>query len=75
MFRYIYPLTKDATKILKNSSIDWKAGPGVYPKEEDLKWKELVEKNKSVMLDSMPEWDLSVVEYNEKNVNAHKKTG
>lgn len=73
MFRYIYPLTRDAKKMLKKSEVDWKIGSGVYPKEEDLKWKELVSKGKSVMLDGIPNWDLSVVEYNKKNVNAHKK--
>ncbi len=73
MFRYIYPLTRDAKKMLKKSDVDWKIGKGAYPKEDDLKWKELVSKGKSVMLDGIPDWDLSVVEYNKRNVNAHKK--
>jgi len=73
MFRYMFPLNKEATKILKKSSTKWELGPGVYPKKEDLKWKELVGRKKSVVLEGMPDWDLSVVEHNKKNVNAHKK--
>lgn len=73
MFRYIYPLSREAKKLLKTSEIKWELGPGAYPKQEDLKWKELVSKGKSEPLDGMPPWDLSVVEYNERNVNAHKK--
>ena len=74
MFRYIYPLNKKAKKMLLNSpEIKWKIGSGVYPKEKDLKWKHMVARKKYEYLDGIPNWDLTVVEYNKKNVNAHKK--
>lgn len=74
MFRYIYPLNKKAKKMLKKSpEIDWKIGSGIYPKDKDLKWKQMVARKKYEDLDGIPNWDLSVVEYNKKNVNAHKK--
>ena len=76
MFRYIYPLNKRAKKMLKKSpEITWKIGSGVYPKEDNgaLQWKEMVARKKYQLLPEMPEWNLHVVEHNEKNVNAHKK--
>ena len=36
-------------------------------------WKEQMERGKYVLLDGKPNMDLSIVEVNEKNVNAHKK--
>lgn len=70
-FRYIYPLNKESKKILKNgSTVEWGLN---YPKEDSLLWKEQVEKGKYVILEEIPHMDLSVVEVNEKNVNAHKK--
>lgn len=74
MFRYIYPLTREAKKMLIESKIDWKIGAGAYPKEGDLQWKELVSKGKTQPLDSIPAWNLQVVEHNKKNVNAHRKS-
>jgi len=72
-FRYIYPLNKDAKKIMdKESTVDWYQK---YPKEADLLWKEQTGKGVYVNLTGIPEMDLSIVEYNEKNVNAHKKNG
>jgi hypothetical protein len=50
--------------------VDWQQK---YPKEGDLLWKEQVGKGSYVNLIGKPEMDLSIVEYNEKNVNAHKK--
>jgi hypothetical protein len=70
-FRYIYPLNKEAKKILTNkSTVSWQQK---YPKEVDLLWKEQMGKGLYVNLIGKPEMDLSIVEYNEKNVNAHKK--
>lgn len=69
-FRYIFPLNKEGKKILlDDSTVSWGLN---YPKEEDLLWKEQIEKGKYVFLVGKPEMDLGVVEYNEKNVNAHK---
>jgi len=74
MFRYIFPLNKKAKKKLKLSEeIEWKIGTGVYPKENSLKWRQMVARKKYEDLGGIPSWDLSVVEYNKKNVNAHKK--
>lgn len=71
-FRYIIPLTKTSKKILKKgSTVSW----GIeYPKEKDLLWKEQVAKGKYDILKEKPKMDLSVVEVNEKNVNAHKNS-
>jgi hypothetical protein len=71
-FRYIIPLTKASKKILKKgSTVSW----GIeYPKEKDLLWKEQVAKGKYDILKEKPKMDLSVVEVNEKNVNAHKNS-
>jgi len=69
-FRYIYPLNKEAKNILNSeSTVTWDKS---YPKELDLLWKEQTDKGKYVILNGKPEMDLSVVEINEKNVNAHK---
>lgn len=74
MFRYIYPLNRKAKKLLgKSKDVKWKIGSGIYPKEKDLQWKEMVARNEYKLLEEIPKWDLSVVEYNTKNVNAHKK--
>ena len=74
MFRYIFPLDKRSKKLLKHSEeIDWKIGSGIYPKEGSLKWRQMVARKKYEDLEGIPKWDLSVVEYNKKNVNAHKK--
>lgn len=70
-FRYIFPLNKDANKLLESgSTVTWNKN---YPKEVDLLWKEQTSKGQYVLLSGKPEMDLSIVEYNEKNVNAHKK--
>lgn len=71
-FRYIIPLHKDSKKIMENeSTVNW----GIdYPKEGDLLWKEQSGKGKYDVLEEKPKMDLSIVEVNEKNVNAHKKT-
>ena len=70
-FRYIYPLSKESKKLMDNGSTVVWGQP--YPKELDLLWKEQVAKGKYDWLEGIPEMNLSVVEYNEKNVNAHKK--
>lgn len=69
-FRYIYPLSKKSEEILRReSTVIWNK---IYPKEVDLQWKEQIDKGLYVLLNGKPEMDLSVVEVNEKNVNAHK---
>jgi hypothetical protein len=76
MFRYIYPLSKKAKKILlSESDISWVIGSGVYPKESNgaLQWKQMVGRKKYEIMPSIPEWDLKVVEHNTRNVNAHRR--
>jgi hypothetical protein len=70
-FRYIYPLNKKSKELLRReSTVVWNK---IYPKEIDLLWKEQKGKGDYVLLTSKPEMNLSVVEYNQNNVNAHKK--
>lgn len=69
-FRYVYPLSKKSEEILRReSTVIWNK---IYPKEIDLQWKEQIGKGVYTLLNGKPEMDLSVVEVNEKNVNAHK---
>ena len=70
-FRYIFPLSNKSKEILRReSTVVWHK---MYPKEIDLQWKEQKGKGEYVLLEGKPEMDLSIVEYNENNVNAHKK--
>lgn len=70
-FRYIYPLSKKSEELMRRgSTVTWNK---MYPKEKDLLWKEQVGKGVYITLTEKPNMDLSVVEVNEKNVNAHKK--
>jgi hypothetical protein len=70
MFRYIFPLNKKASRMLRDcSKTDWKRGTGAYPKAHNLEWKEKVAPRTFKTLDQMPSWNLSVVDYNRKNVN------
>jgi hypothetical protein len=70
-FRYIFPLNKKSKKILEeDSTVIWGRD---YPKENDLLWKEQIGKGNYIFLNEKPRMDLSIVEYNKKNVNAHKK--
>lgn len=68
MFRYMLPMNKKCRKILIRHG--WNTN---YPKNNDLEWKEQIEKGKYTLLDEMPKFVLSCVNINEKNVNAHKK--
>jgi hypothetical protein len=70
-FRYIFPLNNKSKEILRReSTVVWNK---MYPKELDLQWKEQLNKGEYTLLEEKPNMDLSVVEINEKNVNAHKK--
>jgi hypothetical protein len=70
-FRYIFPLNNKSKEILRReSTVIWNK---MYPKELDLQWKEQLNKGEYILLEGKPNMDLSVVEINEKNVNAHKK--
>jgi hypothetical protein len=67
-FRYILPLTKKARKMLKQSSVTWGLN---YPKHKDLEWA-ISTKNGKQQLESLPNIDNNAIEYNSKNINAHK---
>lgn len=64
-FRYIFPLNKKAAKLLTKN---WGR---IYPKEKDLEWKQ--QTNAGYKVVPKPDLNMSVVEYNKKNVNQHKK--
>jgi len=68
-FRYILPLTRKAGKLLKESTVKWGRE---YPKEDCLKWKIRTGYKEYKELDGMPRFDLSVVNLNKNNVEAHK---
>mgnify|MGYP003653115068 CR=1 FL=1 len=69
-FRYIHPLSNEAKKLMATSTVKWTKN---YPKEEDLKWKIKTGYKKYEPLESMPWFDLSVVNVNKANVNSHKE--
>ena len=68
-FRYILPLAKIYRKLLKESTVEWNRD---YPKDKDLQWKKQIGKGDWVLLSKMPSIDLSIVNVNKKNVEAHK---
>lgn len=68
-FRYIMPLNKKARKMLKSSTVQWTLD---YPKESALEWKEQTE-NGYELLPSKPDFNLSVVDVNKKNVESYKQ--
>ena len=68
-FRYILPLNKNSRKLLKKSSVKWNIN---YPKDSNLHWdKSTLDGRKK--LNSMPDINSDMTEYNTKNINAHKK--
>ena len=70
-FRYVLPLAKSYRKLLKESTVEWTKN---YPKDIDLQWKERTAEGKWELLPAMPEMDLSIVNFNKKNVEAHITT-
>ena len=64
-FRYILPLNRKAKKLLPNSNFKWTRN---YPKDKDLKWKEMISKGKYDFINEQPKFNLDVVEHNIKNV-------
>jgi len=71
MFRYILPMTKRDKKLLKTSPLNWEQP---YPKDKDLVWRKMVGPKQYEICD-MPEFDLTQVEYNGRNITAHKAQG
>lgn len=70
-FRYIIPLNKTAQKEMKESTVKWTKD---YPKHKDLIWKEMIGEKKYRETTTLPNFNLSVVNVNTKNVNSHKKS-
>ena len=68
-FRYILPLTREAKRLLKESTVKWCRE---YPKEDSLKWRVRTGIKEWQDLEGMPSVDLSVVNINRRNVEAHK---
>jgi hypothetical protein len=63
MFRYIYPLNKNAKKLLNSSSMNW---TNAYPKDKDLVWYDKTERPKKQI--DKPPFTFADVVYNRKNV-------
>ena len=67
MFRYIYPLSKKAKKIMKNeSSLNWTRE---YPKDKDLEWKDITDKKNSKVIKDKPAFTYEYAKYNAKHIN------
>ncbi len=70
MFRYMYPLTKKARRVLV------KQGWGIdYPKEADLIWKVSNQHGKYDITKVRPYMDTKLVNLNKENLEKHKSTG
>ena len=69
-FRYILPLTNEAKKLMDTSTVKWTKN---YPKDDDLQWKIKTGFRQYELLESMPWFDLSVVNVNTANVNSHRE--
>ena len=67
-FRYILPLAKCHKTLLKESTVTWTKN---YPKDIDLQWKTQVGKGNWELSNQLPKMNLSVVNVNKNNVNAH----
>jgi hypothetical protein len=71
MFRYIYPLSKKAKKLMENNStLNWSSP---YPKDKDLEWKDVTDKKNTFTVDK-PQFTFQNAIYNSKNIEAHKKS-
>jgi hypothetical protein len=70
MFRYVYPLNKEAKKIMKNNStLNWTLD---YPKDKDLCWKDSTDSKNQIIVEQ-PAFTFETAKYNLKNIESHKK--
>ena len=70
MFRYIYPLNKEAKRIMeKESTLNWSKN---YPKDKDLEWIDVTDMKNKKYVDK-PAFTFQDAKYNLKNINAHKE--
>jgi len=67
-FRYILPLARRYRKLLNESTVKWTKE---YPKDGALLWKRQEGKGMWKDLDTIPAMNLSVVNLNKRNVEAH----
>jgi len=69
MFRYIYPLNREANNLIKNgSTLNWTTK---YPKDIDLEWRDATDSKNKVYI-SQPPFTFDDAKYNLKNINSHK---
>jgi hypothetical protein len=69
MFRYIYPLNREANNLIKNgSTLNWTTK---YPKDIDLEWRDATDAKNKVYI-SQPPFTFVDAKYNLKNINSHK---
>jgi hypothetical protein len=69
MFRYIYPLNKNAKRMLSTSKMNWSTK---YPKDKDLQWYDKTKRPKVVI--SKPPFIYDNIKYNRKNVGDSYKS-
>jgi hypothetical protein len=64
MFRYIYPLSKTAKRIMETqSTMEWNRD---YPKDNDLKWKDITNRKNTFSIPK-PDFTFTDMKYNHKN--------
>ena len=64
-FRYIYPLSRPAKKMLSLSTVPWKIGG--FPKHSDLIWKIQVAKGQYEIVNKCPLFNKLTIDINRKN--------
>lgn len=64
-FRYIYPMSKQAKKLLSSSTVSWKISD--FPKESDLTWKVQIGKGKYEDTNVKPEFSKMSIHENKGN--------
>ena len=70
MFRYLYPLSKKAKKLMENNStLNWLSP---YPKDKDLEWKDVTVRKNTFNV-TKPQFTFQDAVYNSKNIESHKK--
>jgi hypothetical protein len=67
LFRYIYPLNRQATKLLDTSTVSWSRDGDIYPKATSLSWQENTVHGWRT-LTTKPEFNLQFVEVNSRNI-------
>ena len=70
MFRYIFPLSKKAKKMLKDSTLEWRQHD--YPKDKDLGWWDITEGGRNRVEIEQPAFTYENAKYNKRNIDQYK---